>query len=339
MKSVIGAFRGANSPTLVIGPRFGVDVSVLRLNSRNVMITSCDPVSYIPSIGPEASASMSVHEVASDVATSGIAPRYAMVDLNLPPQLSDQALTRYWKSFHKTCVQLGISIVGGHTGRFEGCDYSVVGGATLWGFCGVNDYVTSMMARDGDDIVMTKTAGYGATSVLTKAFPRTARRVLGNSLFGEAEKYFESANTVEDATIASRCGIHSAGVTAMHDATEGGIVAGLLEVAEASRLGGTVFLEDVPVSEETGQLCKFFHIDPMVSLGEGSLLIACRPNRTETILRSLRSKRIAAVVIGSLSAKNRTLRASTKGGVVPLKYPRRDPYWRAYWRGVEKRWA
>lgn len=339
MKNVIGAFNGAASSTLVVGPRFGVDVSVLRLNSRKVMITSCDPISYIPSIGPEASASMSVYEVASDVATSGITPKYAMVDLNLPPQLSDMALTQYWKSFHKTCVQLGISIVGGHTGRFEGCDYSVVGGATLWAFCDVNDYVTSMMARDGDDIVMTKTAGYGATSVLTKAFPRTMRRVLGSSLFEEAEKYFESANIVKDATIASKCGIHSAGVTAMHDATEGGIVAGLLEVAEASRLGGTVFLDDIPISEETVQLCKFFHIDPMVSLGEGSLLITCRPHRTETILRRLRSGRIGAVVIGRLSAKNRTLRALTKRGVIPLRYPKRDPYWRAYWRGVEKGWA
>jgi hydrogenase expression/formation protein HypE len=339
MASVVSKFAGARSGNIAVGPRPGVDVSVLRVSNRKVMVLSCDPVSLIPSIGPEASAAMSVYEVASDVATSGIPPKYAMIDLNLPPHLSDAHLTRYWKSFHGTCMKLGISIVGGHTGRFEGCDYSVIGGATLWTFCGPNRYVTSMMAGDGEDIILTKSAAYGTTGVLARAFPQTARKALGSPLFERARKYFSQANTVKDAIIAASGGIHSRGVTAMHDATEGGVVASLCEIAEASKIGGTIFFDDIPITEETRQLCKLFRIDPLVSLGEGSLVVACKPYRTKAILKNLRSNRIPAAVVGHFSSKVRGLHGVSKKGRAMLHYPTRDPYWQAYWKAVRKGWA
>jgi hydrogenase expression/formation protein HypE len=339
MGDVITRLTGSPSANTVIGPKHGLDVSVLRVSSSKVMIVSCDPVSFIPSIGPEASARMSVYEIASDVATSGIPPQYSMIDLNLPPRITDGVLTRYWKSFHSTCLALGLSIAGGHTGRFEGCDYSVIGGATLWAFCGTNEYVTSMMAEDGDDLILTKSAAYGATSMLTAAFPTTARRVLGNGLYEKARRYFPQSNTVKDCLTAASCGIHKRGVTAMHDATEGGVLAALIDIAEASGLGGTVTLDEVPISDETRELCEFFRIDPLVSLAEGCLVIACRPNSTTRILGRLQSDGIRGTVVGNLSAKISRLHGKTRKGTVPLRYPKRDPYWQAYWKAVKKKWS
>jgi hydrogenase expression/formation protein HypE len=339
MADTIGRFTGAKSGDILVGSRPGVDVSVLRIGSRRVMIVSCDPVSFIPSIGPKASAAMSVYEVASDVATSGILPKYAVVDLNLPPDLSDSVLAMYWRSFHKTCLELGLSVMGGHTGRFQGCDYSVVGGATLWAFCGENQYVTAAMAEDGDDLILTKSAAYGATSVLARAFPKTVKKAMGPSLFGKAWTYFRTSNTVTDAITAASSGIHDRGVTGMHDATEGGVVAALLEIAGASRLGGTVWLDDIPISDETQQLCKFFRIDPLVSLGEGCLVVAAKPDRTKVIVRNLRSKGIRATVVGRFSSKFHRVYGVTKKGRTALRYPTRDPYWQAYWKAVGKGWS
>ena len=339
MREVISRFTGSPSASIVMGPKPGVDVSVLRISSSRVMVVSCDPVSFISSIGPEASARMSVYEIASDVATTGIPPKYAMIDLNIPPGMTDGVLTTYWKSFDRSCRELGLSIVGGHTGRFEGCDYSVVGGATLWALCGNNEYVTSMMAKDGDDIILTKSAAYGATSVFAQAFPRTVRRALGNSLYEKARKYFLHSNTVMDSLTAAGYGIHEQGVTAMHDATEGGVLAALIEIAEASGLGGTIMLDDIPVSDETRELCKFFGIDPLVSLGEGCLVIACRPRSTSRILHGLQSKGIRSTIVGKLSADMRGLQGRTRKGTVPLRYPKKDPYWQVYWKAVRKKWS
>ena len=339
MSHVISRFSGSKSSDIILGSKPGVDVSVLRIDSHRIMIVSCDPVSFIPSLGPESSAQMSVYEVASDVATSGIRPEYAVVDLNLPPHLSDNMLTQYWKSFHLACRKLGLSIVGGHTGRFEGCDYSVIGGATFWAFCGRGEYVTSMMAQDGDDLILTKSAGFGATAVLTRAFPRTTKRALGRSLFDKAWTYFSRSNTVTDAVCAASGGIHDRGVTAMHDATEGGVITALMELASASRLGGTVYLDDIPIPEETLQLCKFYRIDPLISLGEGSLVIACKPHKTKAVRRILGSKGIHATVVGQLSSKIRGLQGVTSKGHVTMQYPSLDPYWQAYWRAVRRGWS
>ena len=338
MDGVIARHTGAKASNVVVGPKLGVDVSVLRIDHDKVMILSCDPVSFIPSMGPKDSARMSVYEIASDVATSGVSPMYAMIDLNLPPDLSDRALREYWVSFHETCGELGLSIVGGHTGRFEGCDYSVVGGATLWTFCGTRDYVTSMMAEDGDDILLTKSAGFGATSVLTRAFPRTVDRALGSSLFEKAWQYFLHSNIVKDAITAASVGIHDRGVTAMHDATEGGVVTAILEIAEASGLGGTVYLDEIPISEETQAVCRLFRIDPLISLGEGCLVVACKPARTKKVVNVLDSKGIRSTVVGRLSSKKRRLQALTVEGQKPLRYPAKDPYWQAYWKAVKRRW-
>src|SRR2546428_396651 len=274
MASTIWRLTGAKSHAVIVGPMPGVDVAVLDIGGGRVLIANSDPVSLIPSVGPEDSARMSLYEVASDVATSGRSPRFVMLDLNLPPGMSNQVLSRYWKAINRTCIRLGVSILGGHTGRFEGCDYSIIGGATMWTTCRKNEFLTSSMASDGDDLIFTKSAAYGATSVLTRAFPSTVRKHLGQSLFEKAWKYLSGSNTVNDSLSAVRAGIHQRGVTAIHDVTEGGSLAGIFEMAEASRLGGVIDLESVPVSEETLEICKLFHLDPLTSLGEGSLLVA-----------------------------------------------------------------
>lgn len=339
MGKTIFRLTGAKSRKVLVGPRPGVDVSVLNLDNSLVLVANSDPISLIPSMGPKNSAMMSIYEVASDVATAGIAPEYVLFDLNLPPQISDLSFRDYWKSIHQTCVILGVSILGGHTGRFEGCDYSIVGTATMWAICGKDQYLTSEMARDGDDLLLTKSAAFGATSVLARAFPRTVRKAIGGWLFRRAWKYLFDANIVADALTAATVGIHGGGVTAMHDATEGGVLAAALELAGASGLGASLDLESIPITEETREICKVFKIDPLTSLGEGSLLIASRPPGTTRIIRRLASKGIDAQVIGRLSSKVGGVYGTTRAGRARIRYPAKDPYWRAYWKAVHKGWS
>src|SRR6184192_751310 len=338
MRETVFKFRGLESRKIIVGPQPGVDVSVVDIGMGRVMIASCDPISFIPSLGPKESARLSVNEVASDVATCGIGPSFAMFDLNLPPQLSNNLLTAYWKSIHQSCKSLGLSIVGGHSGRFEGCDYSVIGGATFWTFCPSNRYLTSAMASDRDDLILTKTAAYGATAVLSRVFPRRVRRFLGLSLFREAARYLPIMDTVNDSLTAVKVGIHRYGVTAIHDVTEGGVFAAVLEMANASAVGGIVDVESIPVSEETLQVSKLFRIDPLTSLGEGSLVIASRPDKTKHVMDRLRSNDVQATVIGQFSSRVQGVRGREGKRRARIRYPARDPYWQAYSRGLRKGW-
>lgn len=326
---------GAGSSEVVRGPRPGVDCSVLRIGRDRVMIASTDPVSFIPSLGPEESAWLSVHAIASDVATSGVPPRFALFELNLPPSLSDELLGRYWKSIHTTCKNLGISIIGGHTGRFQGCDYTVVGGSTMFAIGTEGSYVTSDMARAGDDLIATKSAAIEATSILARSFPRTVERHLGRGILERTKGLFRKISVVEDALTASSVGLRQNGVAAMHDVTEGGVLSAVLEMADASGLGVDVDSESIPITNEVSKVCRLFRIDPKFALGQGSLIVASRPERTQEVMKALRRRGIPASLIGSLT-KNRRSVMRTRDRILRLAYPKHDPYWRAYWNGIKR---
>ena len=327
---------GAGGTEIVKGPRPGVDCSVLRLGRGRVMIVSTDPVSFIPSLGPEESAWLSVHALASDIATSGVPPRFALFELNLPPAFSDKLLGRYWRAIHTTCKNLGITIIGGHTGRFQGCDYTVVGGSTMLAIGKEGAYVTSDMARAGDDLIATKSAAIEATSILARSFPRTVEKHLGRDVLEKTRGLFRKISVVEDALTASSVGLRQNGVTAMHDVTEGGVLSAVLEMAEASGLGVVVDSESIPIMNEVSEVCRLFRIDPKYALGQGSLIVASRPAHTEEVMRALRRRGIPASIIGRLT-RNRRPVMRVRGKMLSLGYPSQDPYWRAYWNGVKRR--
>jgi hydrogenase expression/formation protein HypE len=338
LSNTVLRLTGARSKDIIIGPSFGVDVSVVGVSASSVMVVNCDPISLMPELGPSDSAVMSVHEVASDVATCGKSPRYALFDLNLPPKTSDQTLKIYWKSISRECERMGTSIIGGHTGRFEGCDYSIVGSATMWTICKKDEYLTSSMARDHDELILTKSAAFGATAVLARVFPHTVRKFAGSSLYQEASNNFARLNTVGDSLAAVSAGIHDKGITAIHNVTEGGVFAAVYEMAAASRIGCSIDVEAIPVSKPTIQISKLFRIDPMSSLGEGSLLLACRPKKTTRVIDILRTKNVDATLIGRFSSKLQEVRLLTRTGNVGLTYPKRDPYWMAYSRASRLGW-
>ncbi len=326
---------GAGGTEIVRGPHPGVDCSVVRLGGGRVMIVSTDPVSFIPLLGPEESAWLSVHALASDVATSGVPPRFALFDLNLPPSFSDARLGSYWRSIHTACKNLGISIIGGHTGRFQGCDYTVVGGSTMFAIGKEDGYVTSDMARAGDDLIATKSAAIEATSILASIFPRTVEKHLGRDILEKTKGLFRKISVVEDALTASAVGLRQNGVTAMHDVTEGGVLSAVLEMADASGLGVVLDSESIPIMEGIEEVCRLFRIDPGFALGQGSLIVASRPAHTQEVMKAFLRRGIPASIIGHLT-KDRRCIIKVKGKMLRLGYPRQDPYWHAYWNGVKR---
>ncbi len=339
LESIIYPSLGASSSQLIVGPAFGADNSILRLDRGRVLVATSDPLSYIPSLGPKASAWLSVHLLASDLTTSGFSPQFGLFDFNLPPTLSDSKFAKYWTSFHQECKKLGLSIIGGHTGRYPGIDYTIVGGGVVMATGPEHRYLTSSMAQAGDDVILTKGAAIETTAILTRAFPHRVRRALGSTLFDKAWNYLYKVSTVADALTASSIGVRHRGVTAMHDATEGGVIAGLIELTTASRLGLVVDLESIQVGEETQHLCKLFTIDPLVSLSEGSLIIASRPGKTDKVLSKLTSAGIPSFVVGELTSKFRGCKATTSKGTSSLSYPQVDPYWKAYSKAIKRGWS
>jgi hydrogenase maturation factor len=141
-----------------------------------------------------------------------------------------------------------------------------------------------------------------------------------------AKGLFNRIILVKEAITAFKTG----GVDAMHDPTEGGIIGGVYEMAEASKLGVRILEEKIPVQPETARICKFFDIDPLQLVSSGALLIAAKPKDTSRIIEELEQKNIQASVIGEF-LKDPSDRALVKknGALQVLPKPASDHLWMA----------
>jgi hydrogenase maturation factor len=297
------------------------------------MILTVDPVSVIPAFGMKLSAWLSVHLIASDYTTSGADPEFAIFGYNFPPELSSQQKEEYVRSIGDECNKLGISIAGGHTGSYPGGGFTVIGAGTMFGFADDGAYVTPAMAKAGDVILMTKHAAIEATASLARSFPRYIECRLGRRIFQRASELIRLSSTVKDARTARIVGLGGRDVTSMHDATEGGVLGALNEMATASGKLFQAGYEVIPISEEATEVCKIFGLDPLRTMGEGALLLTCGPEAASSLEGNFSRAGIPLSRIGEV--KNGSgLILTGEGGQLQKYRPGHDRYWKAYGQAV-----
>ncbi len=321
---------GAVDPDVLTPPRHGVDVGVVRVAEGVAMAVTADPVFVVPAYGWERAAWFAVNILASDASTSGLPLRWMSVDLNLPPEITDDQLTQLWDAFHRACADLGIAVVTGHTARYDGCIWPMVGGATCIALGSDEAYVTTEMARPGEAVVITKGAAIEATALFAATFPDRLRSGVGEDVVRAADALFERMTVVPDAAVAREFGLRADGVTSMHDATEGGVLGGLLEVATASGVGMRVDLDAIPVRPEVRAVCGHVGIDPYVSISEGTLIATVVPDRAEAFVAALAHEDIEAAVVGQVMAPAAGRVLVDRGAERPLEHPGLDPFWAAF---------
>ena len=290
---------GAKSKSVIVGPQHGVDVAIVEIGDKAVALTT-DPVFIVPEYGWERAAWFAIHILASDAVTSGLKPKYLSIDLNLPMEMTKEQLEIVWDTMHRECLKLGIAVVCGHTARYENCHYPMVGGATV--ICvGENDeYVTPKMAKAGDKIIITKGPAIEATGIFATMFPDLLEKEFGTDFSKQAQEVFYKMSVVQDALTAVGVGVRDDGVTAMHDATECGVWGGLYETAQAANLGVRIEKERIVVEDCVTEICRYFGIDPYASISEGTLIIACREHKAESVVKALARKGIKSSIVGEL---------------------------------------
>jgi len=192
------------------------------------------------------------------------------------------------------------------------------------GITGKGSYVTSGGAKAGDQLILTKTAGIEGTAILATEKYEKLKNAIGDETLISAQKFIEKISVVNDALTAFLCG----GVDAMHDPTEGGILGGIHEMADASNLGVKVYRGKIPIAKETLKICNFFGIDPLQLISSGALLIAVRKNRSQEIVEELKVRGINASIIGEF-VKDREKRVliEENGEECRLPIPECDHLW------------
>lgn len=312
---------GAQDDSVIVKPQNGVDFGVVDLGD-DVLVASTDPFYIAPALGWEKAAWFAVHILASDVAVSGVKPRYIAVDLNLPPEISEETLETIWKTVDSECKNLGITILTGHTGRYPGCNYPMVGGATMFGI-GRKESLIVPKAQPGDKIIVSKGPAVETTGLMATQFPEFLERCHGSDFVKQAKDVFYQMSTVKDALTAAGVG----GVTAMHDATECGVFGGLFEVAQVSGAGMRIALEDIVFQDVIRKTCECFDIDAYKAISEGTLIATVRPEKADAVVKALSRESIPASVIGEMLPGGSGITVLNGGSEYDLEHPKVDPFW------------
>ena len=318
---------GAARAEVLVGPRAGSDSAIVALGDGRVLAQTTDPLSIVPALGFEASARLAAHLVASDLWTTAIAPAWASVSFHLPPHFGDDAFARYWAAMSAAWEELGVAVVTGHTGRYTGCDLTIVGAATVTGIGAADAWLTPSRAAPGERVIVSK----GAAIEVTALAGHVIADRLDPAMAARARARLADVSVVADCRAAISAGVRDRGVTALHDATEGGVLGGLLELAQACGHDVAIERARIPVAPETRAVCEALAIDPWWALSEGTLIATAHARDAAAVLGALADAGIAAADVGEVVPGTGALQVrGDDGRVERITAPREDPWWRAW---------
>ena len=327
LQDQVGAYR----TEVQTGPAYGVDVSLIDIGQGMGMALCSDPLSLLPELGMQESAWLSLQLMVNDMATTGFAPMYGQFVLNLPAEMSEEDLNRYWHHIHTYSKAIGLSITGGHTGFIPGMQSSIAGGGTLITLAPMEQIRISSKARAGEALLISKSAAISSAGILALRFPNYVRQHIGKAMQEKAAEMFYQISVLEDARTALG-DPRTFSVTAMHDVTEGGILGGIYEFAKASGNGVRIQAEAIPIEPAQAAVCKLFDLDPLHCIGAGAMLFTCPEPEVAQILHRMQVAGIPCKQIGSLCDPDQGIRVFHQDQALDWQAPGTDPYWAAYFK-------
>ena len=228
------------------------------------------------------------------------------------------------EQIHSACKEIGVALIGGHTETTPGLDRPILIGLMM-GEASKEDYVTTGGALPGDVIVLTKGAGIEGTAVLAEDLAGVLEDKVEASILLAAKRMVERVSVVPEAMKAVELG----GVHSLHDPTEGGLLNGVWEMAEAAGVGIELFETKIPIAPETRKVCEALNVDPLKLMGSGALLIVLERGNVEKLLAMLSEIGVDASVIGEIKhpEEGRVL-VKADGGRVELEAVDQDEVYR-----------
>ncbi len=314
LERIVFPYLGLRRPDVLVRAAVGEDSSIIDFGDW-VAVLSTDPIT-----GATKSAGwLSVHVSCNDVVCSGAEPVGVLVTVLLPERAREQDLRGLMEEVHRAASELRIEVLGGHTEVTPGLPSTIIS-STAIGKAPKSRYIVTSGARVGNALVLTKSAGLEGTAILAGDFEDRLRDHLGAELLARAQGFRGEISVVAEGLVAAETG-----ATAMHDATEGGVLGAIHEMVTAAGLGVEVDVDSIPVRDETRELCRFFHADPLKLISSGAMVIACPDG--ERMVREISRRGISAAIIGRFTGPESGRWLVSGGRRKELEPSYRDELW------------
>lgn len=304
---------------VIIPPMVGYDSGVHMLDGKYVVVAS-DPCTGVPE---EWFGWLLINYAASDVALSGAKPEFCTINLLGPKSTKPEAFQKIMKQTCTAADELNIAIVRGHTGMYDSL-CGLVGVATVYGAVQLEKLIAPANAKPRDLILCTKPLGL--ETIINFSL---TNKVLAQKLFGAEKQQALARQVYMQTCVGEALQLAETGVVhAMHDATEGGFVAALNELAEASEVGFKVNWEKIPVSKEALALQDHFKLNDeqlLAMSSTGTILAAVDARAEESVKEVLSENQLIGYFIGEFTEnKERVLLKQGKESLFPTVA--NDPY-------------
>ena len=304
-------------PRVLLGPLVGEDAAALDMGER-LLVAASDPVTFATDLAGW----YSVQVNANDVACSGAQPRWFLATLLVPENFSESEAEAVFDQILEACAAVGAVLVGGHSEVTHGIHRPIIMG-TMLGEVDRDSLIRTGGAQEGDSIVLTKGVAIEGTALLARDRAQALRLAgVSDDTIGQAAALLTNPGIsviTEAQTACASVRVHS-----LHDVTEGGLVTGLREVAQASGLGLAVEEGSIPVLPECRAVCEALELDPLGLLASGALLLTLPASEVPPLLMALEEKNIDGWEIGQMLAQDEGLLMIGYQGEAPLPHFSRD---------------
>ncbi|MFP6759037.1 MAG: AIR synthase related protein [Alphaproteobacteria bacterium] len=275
------------SDELLLPPAVGEDAGVIAVGG-GALVAATDPITLTgKAVGGHA-----VAINANDVAVTGVRPRWFLAVFLLPEGTTAADVTDIFDGMRDALDRLDILLVGGHTEITAAVNKPVVIGEML-GYAADGRFLRTGGVRAGDAVLQIGPAPIEGAAVLASE----AEKRLGGVSPEILARARDAVRVPGISVVAPALRAAALGATAMHDPTEGGLSAGLYELAEASGLALRVDRAAALWFEPGAVLCDAVGADPWGMLASGTLLAAFPENRVEAAGAALAGEGYASVII------------------------------------------
>ena len=289
---------GVKDNDVILGPSIGEDSAIISMDDK-YLVVHVDPITgSIGFLGW-----LAVHIVSNDIAVAGAHPRWLLPVYMFPTDVDERFIDEITKQVDEAAKEVDAMIVGGHSEFTSGLTRPIISMTGL-GMVDKNRLVMTSGAREGDNVIMTKSVGLEGTAILASDFKELLlEKGVSEAFLENSMEKIKRVSVVKESLLLSKEGY----VTSMHDPTEGGILGGLTEIAYASNKTLVVYEDKMSIEEDTLLYSKLLGIDPLRLISSGVLLATVPRDKTDDVVEFLRRNKIEVSVIGFVKRYDNSL--------------------------------
>jgi hydrogenase maturation factor len=294
---------------VLVGPGVGCDAAAIAIGEQ-VVVAKTDPITF----ASDRAAFHLVEVNANDLACMGAQPRWLLVTSLLPVGITPADVLSSFTELTEACRLRGVQLIGGHTEIVPGIDRALLIGSML-GVTTPDRLITPGGAKDGDVLMLTKGLAIEGTALLAQERSAELIPLVGEDVVRRASRLLHEPgiSVVPDCQAATAV----AGVTALHDPTEGGLATAVREIAAPAGLGAMLNGDRIPVLPESVAICAALGLDPLGLLASGSLLLAASPDFAADVRVAIGAAGIQVAEIGVLT-EDQSFSITRNGVMEPL---------------------